>query len=63
MTQSGQTTHFTKRLARAAMVKAMKAQGMSATDHLLTTDPPVLNAEKHITITHSQKPSAQRIYQ
>tara|TARA_A100000164_G_C21810555_1_gene725284 strand:- start:512 stop:661 length:150 start_codon:yes stop_codon:yes gene_type:complete len=45
MTQSGQTTHFTKRQARAAMVKAMKAQGMSATDHLLTTDPPVLNAK------------------
>ena len=63
MTQPGQATHFTERQARAAIVKAIKAQDMSAIDHLFTTDPPVLNAKKHITITHSQKPSAQRIYQ
>ncbi len=56
MTQFGQATHFTERQARAAMVKAIKAQDMTAIDHLLTTDPPVLNAKRHITITHSQKP-------
>ena len=57
MTQSGQATHFTERQARAAMVKAIKAQDMSAIDHLFTNDPPVLNAKK----AHHNNPLSEAI--
>ncbi|MEM7362579.1 MAG: ankyrin repeat domain-containing protein [Pseudomonadota bacterium] len=57
MTPSGQTTQFTQRQARAALVKAIKAQDMSAIDHLITTYPSVLNAKN----AHHNTPLSEAI--